>query len=60
VTRATFIKDNISLGPVHTFRGLLHYHHHARKQGMVLEELRVLHLDPKAARKLSLARLEHI
>ena len=27
---------------------------------MVLEELRVLHLDPKAARKLSLARLEHI
>jgi hypothetical protein len=37
----------------YSFRGSVHYHH-SRKHGsiqadMVLEELRILHLDPKAA-----------
>ena len=39
----------------YNFRGSVHYHH-GRKHGsvqadMVLEEPRVLHLDPKAARR---------
>jgi hypothetical protein len=54
---ATLIKDNIELGLAYSFRGLVHYHH-CRKHGgmqadMVLEEeLRVLHLGLKAARRL--------
>jgi hypothetical protein len=43
------------LGLAYSFRGFIHYHH-GRKQGilqvdMVLEELRVLYLDPKASRR---------
>jgi hypothetical protein len=42
------------------FRGLVHYHH-SRKHGsvladMVLEELRVLHLDTKVTRKKLFSR----
>jgi hypothetical protein len=56
-TKATLIKANIYLGLAYTFRGSVHYHH-GRKHGsmqvnMVLEKLRVLHLDPKAARRLA-------
>ena len=51
--KATLIKANICLGLAYSFRGSVHYHH-GRKHGnvqadMVLEELRVLHLDLKAA-----------
>ena len=47
----------------YSFRGSVHGHQ-GRKHGsvqadMVLEELRVLHLDLKAARGLSSALLEH-
>jgi hypothetical protein len=49
ITKATLIKDNIS------FRGLVHYHgrkHGSLQANVELEkELRVLHLDPKAARR---------
>ena len=43
------------LGLAYSFRGLVHYHH-GRKHGsiqadMVLEEPRILHLDPKAPRR---------
>jgi hypothetical protein len=55
-TKATLIKENIELGMVYSFRGSVQYHHgrkHGRLQAdMVLEtELRVLHLDPKTARR---------
>jgi hypothetical protein len=51
----TLIKATISLGLAYHFRGLVCYHHD-RKHGsiqvdMMLEELRVPHLDPKAARR---------
>jgi hypothetical protein len=55
MTTATFIKETISLGLSYSFGGLVHYHHggkHGSTQvGMVLEELRVLYLDPQATRK---------
>ena len=43
------------IGLTYSFRGLVHYHH-SRKCGslqanMVLEELRVLHLDPQAGKR---------
>ena len=45
------------MGPAYSFRGSVHYHHggkHGNMQAdMVLEELRVLHLDLKAARRLA-------
>jgi hypothetical protein len=44
---ATCIKENLSLGLAHRFRGSVHYHggkHGSIQAGMVLEELRVLHL----------------
>jgi hypothetical protein len=49
MTEATLVKNNISLGLAYSFRGLVHYRH-LGKQGslqadMVVEELRVLHLD---------------
>jgi hypothetical protein len=50
MTKATFIKDSVSLGLTYSFRGSVH-HHHGGKHGsvqadMVLEkELRVLHLE---------------
>ena len=54
MTKATLIKENISLELAYRFRGLVHYHHgqgHGSIQtDMVLvKELRVLHLDPQAA-----------
>jgi hypothetical protein len=54
MTKSTLTTENISLGLVCHFRGLVHYHHD-REQGstlpdMMLEkELRVLHLDLQAA-----------
>ena len=44
------------MGLAYNFRGLVKYHHHGVRHGitkadMVLEEPRVLHLDPKAARR---------
>jgi hypothetical protein len=58
MTKATFIKANISLELVYSFRGSVHYHHGGKHDNMqadiVLEkELRVLHLDLKAVRRLS-------
>jgi hypothetical protein len=52
--KATHLKANISLGLPYRFGGLSHYHH-SRNHGsfradVVLEEPRVLQLDPKAAR----------
>jgi hypothetical protein len=49
---ATLIKENTSLGLAYSFSGLVHYHHsqHGTVQAdMVLEKLRVLHLDLKVA-----------
>ena len=43
------------MGLAYSFRGLVHYHHggeHGSMQAdMVLDQLGVLHLDPKAARR---------
>ena len=54
MTKATLIKENISLGLAYSFRGSVHYHHGGKHDSMqadmVLEkELRVLHLDLQAA-----------
>jgi len=68
MTKATLIRKTISSELAYSFRGLVHYHH-SEKHGSVqadtvLEELRVLHLDLKAARRrrvwITVARLEHI
>ena len=53
MTKATLIKDNISLGMVYSFRGLVHYHHSKKhgsmKAGIVMvKEMRVPHLDSRA------------
>jgi hypothetical protein len=56
MTKVTLIKENISLGLSYSFR-LVHCRHggnHGSIQAdMVLEEQRVLYLDPKAAKRLS-------
>jgi hypothetical protein len=42
------------LGLAYRFRGSVHYHHENRgnvQANMMLEELRVLHLDPKTIRR---------
>jgi hypothetical protein len=45
------------LGLAYNFRVLVHYHHGRKQASMVLEkELRVLHLDVKAARKRVLSQ----
>jgi len=47
MTVATLIKENISLGPAYSFRGLVHYHHggkHGQADLVLEKELRVLHL----------------
>jgi len=54
MTKATLIKD-IYLGLAYRFSSSAHYHH-GRKYGsiqadMVLEEVRVLHLDLTAAKR---------
>ena len=58
MTKATLIKENISLGLASSFRGLVHcncgaeaWQHAGRQTDMVLEELRALPLDLKAARE---------
>ena len=47
-------KDNIELGLAYSFSGSVHYHqggrHGSVQADMMLEEPRVLHIDPKAAR----------
>ena len=53
MTKATLVKKTIPLVLACSFRGSVHYHHD-RKHGsiqadMVLEEPRVISLDPKAA-----------
>jgi hypothetical protein len=51
------------LGPAYSFRGSVHYHHdgkHVDGRDMVLEELRVLHLDLKAARRRLFSRLGRV
>jgi hypothetical protein len=49
------IKANILSGLAYSFRGLVHYHHVRKQDSMpadvMLEELKVLHLDLKAARR---------
>ena len=55
MTKATLTKANISLGLAYSFRGSIHYHHgekHSVGQAdrVMEKELRVLYLDPKAAR----------
>jgi hypothetical protein len=54
MTKATLIKESISLYLVYRFRDSVHYHHgkkHSSIQAdMALEEMRVLHLPPKEAR----------
>ena len=60
--KVTLIKENISLELADRFRGSVHYHHggkHGSVQADVgLEELRVLHLHPKAAsRRLASSQL---
>jgi hypothetical protein len=49
MTKATLIKENISLGLAYSFRGSVHYHHGGKHDSMqadtVLEKLRALHLD---------------
>jgi hypothetical protein len=57
MTKATLIKDNISLGLAYRFRGSVHYHQGrsmaaSRQAGMVQEELRVLQLHLKAAGRI--------
>jgi hypothetical protein len=56
MTKASLTKVNISLWLAYSVRGLVHYHHggkHGSVQAdMMLEELRVLLLDLKAARRL--------
>ena len=57
MTKANFVKDNIQLVLAYSFRGSIHHHHGGKhgivQAGMVLEkELRVLHLNPKARRRL--------
>ena len=49
-------KEKHLMGPVYSFRGLVHYRragHGGMQAGMVLEkELRVLHLDPQEQKQL--------
>lgn len=54
------------MGLAYSYRDSVHYHHHCGKHGcvqaeMVLEELRVQHLDLKVPRRrITLARLEDV
>jgi hypothetical protein len=45
------------LGLDYRFRDSVHYHQGSIQAGMALEELRVLHLVPKANRKLAFRQL---
>jgi hypothetical protein len=61
MTKATLVKDNILLGLSYTFRSSVHYHqgrkHGSIQAGMVLEELRVPQLVPKANRRKTDSRV---
>jgi hypothetical protein len=52
VTKITLIKEDIQLELAYSFRRSVYYHnsgkHGSAQADMVLEELRALHLDPKA------------
>ena len=55
MTKATLLKENISLGLAYSFRGSVHYLHGGKHSSMLTDtmlekELRVLHLDPQAAK----------
>ena len=51
MTKASLIKDNIYLGVAYSFRCSVHYSHGEKQDSMqpdmMLDEPRVLHLDPK-------------
>jgi hypothetical protein len=55
MTKATLTTDNISLRLAYLFRGSVHNHHDGKhgsiQADMMLEEQRVLCVDPKAARR---------
>jgi hypothetical protein len=55
MTKATLINDNTLLGLAYKFRDSVIYHHGRKhgsiQAGMVLEDLRVLHLDKAVARR---------
>ena len=55
MTTETLIKENIELGLAYSFRGLVHCHHGGKHGSMqadlVLEDLRVLYLDPIGNRR---------
>jgi hypothetical protein len=56
MTQTILVKASISIGLAWSSRSAVHYHHGGKhgsvQAGLVLvQELRVLHLDPKAARK---------
>ena len=53
--KAALIKD-VWLGLAYSFRGSVHYHHGRKQADMVLEKLRVLHLDPKAGKETVFCR----
>jgi hypothetical protein len=53
MTKASFLKEHISLGLAFTLRGLVHDHHGRKYRSiqadMVLGDPQVLHFDPQAA-----------
>ena len=53
MAKATLIKESILLWLAFSLRGLVYYHYSGNygsfQADMVQEELRILHLDPKAA-----------
>lgn len=49
LTKAALTKGNIALRLAYIFRGFAHYRHGSVQADMVMEKLRVLHLDPQAA-----------
>ena len=54
MTKASLLKNNIYLGLAYRFRGSVHYQGgsmEASQAGMAQEELRVLHLVPKANKR---------
>ena len=66
MTTTTLLEESISLGLANSFKGSVHYHHGRKHSSIqadtVLEELGVLHLDPRAAGDCvsQWAKLEHI
>jgi hypothetical protein len=60
MTKATGIRTTFNWGLAYRFRGSIHYHqggeHGSIQAGMGLEELRVLHLVPKADSRILMSR----